>query len=323
LISFDERIIKYAIVDIGANSIRMNIYDIDTQTGEFSVCASARSMLGLAAYTKNGTLSNDGAGKLFAVLREFLARANSVPCDSFSAFATASLRGLSNSKRILRDVKAGLGIDIEIISGEAEAGYDHQAIRHRFPGTANGILIDMGGGSTEIVHFKGDLVQSAVSLPIGCVMLGKNFTACTKKAPFPTEAEMEKLRAYVRTILGAYPAFRGLGGTAFLIGGTARAAAKLSASLCRNETVGDGYSFSADTLKKTADTAFGDIREGGKWIRDTVPDRITSIIPGIVAYLEICEYMALSDFIISNAGVREGYLIDFIAKNFLRKTPES
>ena len=320
MLHFDEKIIKYAIVDIGANSIRMNIYDIDTQTGAFSVCASARSLLGLAAYAKNGTLSNDGAGKLFAVLREFLARANSVPCDHFSAFATASLRGLSNSKRILREIKSGLGIDIEIISGEAEAAYDHAAIRYHFPETENGILIDMGGGSTEIVHFEGDRLVNAVSLPIGCVMLGKNFTACTKKDPFPTESEMESIRTYVKTILHAYPMFSRLGGTAFLIGGTARAAAKLS--LSENESLSDGYAFTAHTLKKTADTAFGDIRSGGKWIRETVPDRLTSIIPGLVAYLEICEYMALADFIISSAGVREGYLTHFIQKNFLRKTPE-
>ena len=324
MLYFDERIIKYAIVDIGANSVRMNIYDIDTQTGEFSVYTSARSMLGLAAYAKNGTLSNDGAGKLFAVLREFLARANSIPCDCFSAFATASLRGLSNSKKILKDIKASLGIDIEIISGEAEASYDLAAIRFRFPETTQGVLIDMGGGSTEIVHFKDERILSTVSLPIGCVMLGKNFTKCSKKDPFPNETEMEAIRVYVRKILSAYPAFLKIGGTAFLIGGTARAAAKLNRSLSeKNEYIPDGYAFSVNALKKTADTAFSDIREGGKWIRETVPDRVTSIIPGLVAYLEICDYMSLSDFIISNAGVREGYLIDFIQKNFLRKTPES
>ncbi|MBQ3489640.1 MAG: hypothetical protein IJA86_03515 [Clostridia bacterium] len=323
MLDFDERIVKYAIVDIGANSVRMNIYDIDTLTGEFSVCASARSMLGLAAYAKNGTLSNDGAGKLFAVLREFLARANSIPCDCFSAFATASLRGLSNSKKILRDIKAGLGIEIEIISGKAEAKYDHAAIRFRFPETKKGVLIDMGGGSTEIVHFENDRVLHAVSLPIGCVMLGKNFTECSKKEPFPDETEMESICTYVRKILSAYPEFRQIGGTAFLIGGTARAAAKLNLSLSeKKEPLPDGYVFSVNALKKTADTAFGDIRRGGKWLKETVPDRITSIIPGLVAYLEICDYMLLSDFVISNAGVREGYLIDFIRKNFLRKTQE-
>ena len=74
---------KIAVVDIGANSVRMNIYDINTETGEFSVCDSARSMLGLAAYSVGGRLSPDGEGRLFAVLREYLARANSVPTDAF------------------------------------------------------------------------------------------------------------------------------------------------------------------------------------------------------------------------------------------------
>ncbi|MBQ2987869.1 MAG: hypothetical protein IJD59_02060 [Clostridia bacterium] len=320
MLHFDERIFKYAIVDIGASSVRMNIYDIDTQTGKFSVCASARSMLGLAAYTRNGTLSNDGAGKLFAVLREFLARANSIPCDRFSAFAAASLRGLSNTKKILRDIKARLGIEIEIISGEAEARYDHAAIRFRFPQVEKGILIDMGGGSTEIVRFEGDLVTDAVSLPIGCVMLGKNFTACTKKDPFPREEETERIRAYVRTILNAYPSLCGLGGAAFLIGGTARAVAKLS--LAERESLFDGYTFSAEAMQKTADTAFCDIRREGRLVRDTVPDRITTVIPGLVAYLELRDYMALDGFTVSNTGVREGYLLEFIRKNFPRKTPE-
>lgn len=323
MINIGERILKYAIVDIGANSVRMNIYDIDTQTGEFSVCASARSLLGLAAYVKDGALSNDGAGKLFAVLREFLARANSVPCDLFSAFATASLRGLSNNKKILRDVKTGLGIDIEIISGETEACFDHAAIRYRFPETENGVLIDMGGGSTEIVRFEGETVRDVVSLPIGCVMLGKRFTACNKKSPFPTDAEMANIRSYVKSILSSQPAFAALGGTAFLIGGTARAAAKLTISLSEKGSLADGYTFSASDFKKTADTAFRDIRRGGKWVKETVPDRVASIIPGLAAYLEICDYMALSDFVLSSAGVREGYLIDFIRKNFPQKTPES
>ena len=131
---------------------------------------------------------------------------------------------------------------------------------------------------------------------------------------------MENIRIYVRKILSAYPTFRNISGTAFLIGGTARAAAKLS--LSEKETLSDGYAFTAETLQKTSDTAFSDIRAEGKWLRDTVPDRITSIIPGLVAYLEIRDYMVLDNFIISGAGVREGYLIDFIRKNFPRKTQE-
>ena len=323
MLQLNEKIFKYAIVDIGANSVRMNIYDIDTETGAFSTVLSVRSMLGLAAYAKDGALTNDGIGKLFAVLREFLARANSFPCDSFSAFATASLRGLSNSERVVRYIKLGLGIDINIISGEMEASYDHAAIRYRFPETPNGLLIDMGGGSTEIVHFEGEKILSVVSLPIGCVMLMKKFTFCTKKDPFPTNEEMGKIREYVSGILSGHPEFMGACKTAFLIGGTARAAAKLHSDLLSDGAIADGYTFTADDLKKVCDHAFSDIREGGKWLRDTVSDRIMSIIPGLVGYLVIAETLGLSRFVMSNAGVREGFLIEYITKNFLQKSQES
>ncbi len=323
MLQLNEKIFKYAIVDIGANSVRMNIYDIDTETGEFSTVLSVRSMLGLAAYAQNGALTNDGIGKLYAVLREFLARANTFPCDQFSAFATASLRGLSNSAKIVRDIKAGLGIEIDIISGEMEASFDHAAIRYRFPETPNGLLIDMGGGSTEIVHFEGETIRSVVSLPIGCVMLMKRFTLCTKKDPFPTNEEMGKIREYVKNVLVEHPEFADACETAFLIGGTARAAAKLHSSLTSDGSIADGYAFSADELNSVCKRAFSDIRAGGKWIRETVADRVLSIIPGLAAYLVIAETLGLSRFVMSNAGVREGFLIEYITKNFLQKSQES
>ncbi len=322
MFDWESSIWKYAIVDIGANSIRMNIYDINTETGEFTTVLSVRSLLGLAAYVKDGALTKDGAGKLFAVMREYLARANSFPCDAFSAFATASLRGLSNSRKIVRDIKSALGIEIEIISGEMEAGYDHTAIRSRFPEVPKGLLIDMGGGSTEMVLFEEDTVLDVVSLPIGCVMLGKKFTACTKKDPFPTEAEMGAICSYVKELLGAYPSFIHACDTAFLIGGTARAAAKLHSDWRSDGTIYEGYEFTDEGLRKTAEKAVSEIKTGGKWLREIVSDRIHTILPGLCAYLVIAETLGLSRFVISNAGVREGFLIQYIKKNFLRKSQE-
>lgn len=317
-----DPIYQYAVVDIGANSVRMNIYAIDTQTGDFSVCASARSMLGLAAYVENGTLTADGAGKLFAVIREFLARANSIPCDRFSAFATASLRGLSGSEKIVANIRAKLGVEIEIISGETEARYDFDAIRYRFPGITRGVIIDMGGGSTEIITFTDGKIQSVASLAIGCVRLMKSFTACTKHDPFPNNEEITAIRQYTKKVLSSHPEFSGVGGSAFLIGGTARAAAKIHAAINQRGNVEDGYSFSQTELKKAADAAFHDARRGGKKLRESVPDRLITILPGLAAYEEIAAYMGLSDFIISTAGVREGYLLSFIQKSFPQRFQE-
>ncbi|PWL98669.1 MAG: hypothetical protein DBY04_03195 [Clostridiales bacterium] len=318
---WNEPIYKYAVVDIGANSVRMNLYDIDTRTGAFTVFASARSMLGLAAYVKDEMLTADGAGKLFSVLREFLARANSVPCDGFFAFATASLRGLANSEEVLRNIKDKLGIEIEIISGRTETFYDFTAIRNRFPSVSCGTFIDMGGGSTEIAVFDADGIRVQESLPVGCVRLMKNFTNATKRDPFPDEKEVERIRQYVRQTISAYPNFRNVGGTAFFIGGTARASMRLHDADA--SSVSDGSTLSVSELKKTADAAICDARAGGNHIRSVVPDRAATIIPGLFAYLEIAAYMGLSGFILSTAGVREGYLIEFIRKMLPRRFQET
>ena len=165
MFQLNEKIFKYAIVDIGANSVRMNIYDIDTETGAFSTALSIRSMLGLAAYAKDGALTSDGIGKLFAVLREFLARANSFPCDAFSAFATASLRGLSNSAKIVRDIKSGLGIEIDIISGELEASYDEDAAFTLGP---KHILFDIGSATVVCRLLEGDFLDWRKVVPTNC-----------------------------------------------------------------------------------------------------------------------------------------------------------
>jgi exopolyphosphatase/pppGpp-phosphohydrolase len=154
-------------------------------------------------------------------------------------------------------------------------------------------------------------------------MLMKKFTACTKKDPFPTDEEMGKIKKYVSDILSAHPEFTGTCETAFLIGGTARAAAKLHSDLLSDGAITDGYTFTSEDLKKVCDHAFSDIREGGKWIRETVSDRVISIIPGLVAYLVIAEMLGLSRFVMSSAGVREGFLIEYITKNFLQKSQES
>ena len=105
---------------------------------------------------KDEMLTADGAGKLFSVLREFLARANSVPCDGFFCVCHCVSAWACQQRRGPPHIKDKLGIEIEIISGRTETFYDFTAIRNRFPSVSCGTFIDMGGGSTEIAVFDAD-----------------------------------------------------------------------------------------------------------------------------------------------------------------------
>ena len=316
---------KYAIVDIGANSVRMIIYDIDPASGRFYPVDSARNLLGLAAYKEGGALSADGAGKLIAIIRDYLARANSVPCDKFSAFATASLRGLSNSGELIATVKRRFGVEIEIISGEEEAAFDFEAIRYRFGAEAfpEGVVIDMGGGSTELIHFAGESADSLTSMPLGCVMLGNKFIPDIKRTLFPKGAELADIQNYTRAVLAENGGFAGAGENVYLIGGTGRAIAKLHSAVVGADGKNlDGYTFAAEDITKIRAFAEADIAAGAPFLRKSLADRLTTIMPGILAYEQIFAFLGAKRATVCASGVREGYLLRFIRQDLAGKTPE-
>jgi len=316
---------KYAIVDIGANSVRMIIYDIDVESGRFYPVDSVRNLLGLAAYKENGRLTADGAGKLSAIIRDYLARANSVPCDKFSAFATASLRGLSNADELIGSIKRRFGVEIEIISGEEEAAYDFEAIRYRFGAEAfpHGTVIDMGGGSTELIRFEGESAKALTSMPLGCVMLGKKFMPEIKKSPFPKGKEILDIQNYTNSVLAENGGFRGMGENVYLIGGTGRAIARLHAELSGNDAKNlDGYTFSGEDIARVRAFAEEDIAAGAPFIRKALADRVSTIMPGILAYEQIFAFLGTKRATVCSSGVREGYLIGFIRRYLAEKIQE-
>jgi exopolyphosphatase/guanosine-5'-triphosphate,3'-diphosphate pyrophosphatase len=302
---------KIAVADIGANSVRMNIYDVNIQTGEFTIVHNSRSILGLAGYRKNNCLTKDGDGKLLTVLREFLAISNSIPVDMFVSFATASLRGLANSKEILDRIYNELGIKIEIISGIREANLDRTAIRERFETSqvSSSCVLDMGGGSTELSLFTGNKNGPSVSLPIGSLALSKKYF----KVPlYPTKEELDKLNKYVNAVLNHNFKFKKSANTIYIIGGTGRAIARTALFLDddKDKTTDSRVILSAKYLGAAKALSTG--KNHDKLILKSCPDRKDSIIAGASAMQCIIKYIGAEKIVISSAGVREGYLSDLI-----------
>jgi len=302
-----------AVIDIGSNGVRLNVYSID-ENGSYTVIDSVRSMLKLASYINDGALSRDGEGKLLTVMREYLARANGYPCDGLTAFATASLRNISNSESVLGRIKRTLGIDIEIISGESEAMYDYVSVKKRFGLTESDrfVICDMGGGSTEFITYNGKDV-SLFSLPIGAIQLWKLFVDKTG-SPYPSEQECERVAEYVRAELKCAPGLEGFGGTVYLIGGTARVMCRVDADAKGLREAADGYALSAADFLAAVNALIADSRGDGALISRICPDRKISVVTGAVAFGEIINHLGVSDVVLSLAGVREGYVSECVLK---------
>jgi exopolyphosphatase/guanosine-5'-triphosphate,3'-diphosphate pyrophosphatase len=105
--------------------------------------------------------------------------------------ATSATRDAANRQDFLDGVRALLGVDAEVLSGEAEAATAYRGATHDLPGGQRTLVVDIGGGSTELILGMRGEPEAMVSLDLGCVRLHERHLHTDP----PTDAEIAALRA--------------------------------------------------------------------------------------------------------------------------------
>lgn len=303
---------RCAVVDIGSNSIRMNIYDaFDTAPHSFKHVLTECDNSGLLNYVNHRIISDEGILKLIDVLSTFKDITGNVSCDKSFYFATASLRSIDNKTDVISTVRDRLGIEIELISGENEALLSFEGLKLSFGyKIRSGIMIDMGGGSTELLGFVDALTVRAQSLPFGCLSLYKRYVGSI----LPSKDELKKIKIFIDHRISEVCWLKYYGNTAYLVGGTARAAGKLRDLLFNNGLSEPVCSMTYNELKAVFDYLKKPDEEIIKQLVRIIPDRLHTLVPGILTYLRILNFAQTQNIIISPTGIREGYLIKRIIK---------
>lgn len=292
----------HAIIDIGSNTIRMAVYQIKGR--QFTLLMKRKHTVGLAGYLENGRLVRAGLEKTVKILHGFMDFINTFRIPHVHAFATAALRSAVNSRAAVGEIARRSGVQVRIISGDEEAMYDFigatQNITH-----ADGIMIDIGGGSTEIVSFAGRAMQGRWSLPLGSLAMSKAHVA----GLLPTREECRTIAAAVRSMLDEVPAVRDLRARHMVgMGGVLSSASRMHALLHPEETP---RLLPADTLPQMI-AMFGSGRplteaDTAVLLR-AAPDRLHNIVPGMIIASVLAETFAAVDIRYSDSGVREGYI---------------
>ena len=143
---------RYGIVDIGSNTIRFKIYDY--MNGKVRHSVSNKKTAGLIAFKEDGKLNEAGINVLVSTLKKFNKHMEELGVDEAYYFATASLRNIDNTEEVLDIVKNKLNINIHVLSPDDEATLSFEIIKEKDLYGNDGILIDVGGGSSEINVFK-------------------------------------------------------------------------------------------------------------------------------------------------------------------------
>lgn len=291
---------KQAMIDIGSNSMRLTVYE--TEGNSFKILFREKSMAGLAGYVENGTLSDEGILCACRGLLKFKKILTSLDIQDVVIFATASLRNISNTEAAVSAIRDRTGWEVEVISGEEEALYGYTGAMREFQ-LSRGAVLDIGGASTELALFDEDRPLRSLSLPIGSLNL---YRSCVKKI-LPGRRSLKKIRETIQAELDRsnLPDFeRQL--PLVCVGGTGRAVLKLAGAVyaqpegCR--------AIGAEQL----DGLCAILCRGDRQIIDLIlklsPDRIHTIVPGILVLHSLFHLLDAKTLEIGKYGVREGYL---------------
>ena len=301
---------KIGTVDIGSNTVRIVVYNVDDNEKTAEEVVNERHVIGLIEYVEKGVLIYDGISKLTETLRIIKDFASVIKCDNLHWFATASLRSLRNEKDVLLKVKSELDINIDIISAEEEVFFDYIGMK-KYIKEKDGVGVDLGGGSGQLFSFSYGKITNSDSFKIGSLITYKNFVS----GLLPKKKEIKKIKKYVKEELMTNKEFKDSGyEKLYAIGGTARAGARLHRALVGGDGIISDYELSLEQIDDIINTIYKMDVKGISFICHVIPERVYTIIPGLIVLKTICKYIGAKKIHTIKGSVREGYLWEKIMK---------
>jgi len=158
----------YAAIDLGSNSFHLLV--VREVAGSIQTLARIKRKVRLAAgLDQNSHLSHEAMQRGWQCLKLFSERLQDIPRAQIRVVATATLRLASNADEFLQTAEQILGCPIQVISGEEEARLIYHGVAHTTGGPDQRLVVDIGGGSTELVTGTGAQAAQLYSLSMGCV----------------------------------------------------------------------------------------------------------------------------------------------------------
>lgn len=186
---------RIAAIDIGTNSIHMVIAEA-TRGDAFTVLDREREVVqvGRGSFDE-GRLRGDAMKRTTLALRRFVQLARRHSVDRILCTATAAVREARNGGDFLRLARQVSGVSPRVIPSEEEGRLIHLAVRAALPLPEKpSLIVDIGGGSVQLVHVRGQELLRVIGVPLGALRLTETLLAHDP----PSEAELEKLHRVAR-----------------------------------------------------------------------------------------------------------------------------
>jgi exopolyphosphatase/guanosine-5'-triphosphate,3'-diphosphate pyrophosphatase len=258
---------------------------------------------------RQGALDPEAIARTLAVLREFAAVARRHGAR-IAAVGTEALRRAANAAAFLGPAAEILGTEVEVIDGEREAALTFRAVVASFPDASVGALavVDIGGGSTEIVLASDGEVRFRTSLPLGSVRLTE---ALVHHDP-PTDAERTSVADAVNAAIRAVP-FADEPATLIGVAGTVTSLAAMSLELASYDPARvHGHRLSRGELGREIARLGAATQAQRERIIGLDPRRADVIYAGAVILDRIAAAAGVSEIRVSDRGIRWGLIYELL-----------
>jgi exopolyphosphatase/guanosine-5'-triphosphate,3'-diphosphate pyrophosphatase len=304
----DEAERRTAVIDLGSNSFRLVVYTAVPgswwkRTDE--IHEPVRIGAGLDAAGELGDAQMARALRTIALYADFC-RASELPLREVQTVATSAIRDAANRDEFLARAQERSGLAIRVLSREEEARYGYLAACNSTT-LADGVVLDVGGGSVQLVRVRDRVANELGSWPLGAVRMTEHFLP----AESATKKGLRRLRDHALRTLSAAPWLEGDGARLIGIGGTVR---NLAAALQRRSglpSIGvQGQLLDADALDELISelAALPAAERGG--VPGIKPQRGDIILAGTAVVRAVMEATGAPAAEVTEAGLREGIFLE-------------
>lgn len=304
---------RLAAIDIGTNSIRCIVVEVDQQ-GRFMVKDDEKATVRLGEnLSKSGLISPAACARALEAVGRMRKLIEGFNVTEVEAVATSAVRSASNGRELVDELSRVLGREIRIISGEEEAELAAISALHNFEmGASRYAMIDIGGGSLEIVIALGNHIEEYFSLDLGAVLMTERFFSADPITP----GDYQKFQRHVRTQLKntfsgekiAVQSFIGSGGTITSLGGMVMHMRRQAFSSVHGYEV-----LRSEVVHLLAMLQRKDIK-GRRSLAGLNPDRADIIVAGLGVVDELMNFFGANLLRVNERGIREGLIITCIRR---------
>jgi exopolyphosphatase/guanosine-5'-triphosphate,3'-diphosphate pyrophosphatase len=298
---------KYASIDIGTNTVLLLIADWAGNRLEDVCDISTITRLG-EGLKGAGVLSEAAMDRTFGALKSYRDLARHHGAKELHCVGTAAMREGRNSEEFIRRVEDELGISIGIISARDEAYYTWLSVTqdHLLP-DGRFVIVDIGGGSTEIIAGDSREFADFVSLPVGSVKLTEMFI---KNDP-PADGEISRLEGYLKETVAA--PFEGRGCAVVGTAGTITNVASIVLGLDSwDKARVHGLRISSPMVAGVIERLKPMTVAQRRAVRGMEPGREDILLQGALLLKEIMTHFGAEELVVSANGVRYGVLYESI-----------